>query len=272
MANKKSRKRSRKTSKKSNVLGVILGITCIGIIVVVSILHNNKSKETDGTGLVTPGVTQEPILETTTTPTPAVTNPVEPTPTLVPNLTGEPVVTEIPAVTKEEALKLVTDAIANTDYKITLKNSTLSIEGKEYYSFIISKDGVEIDPEIIVLVENGILYYYDKAGVISSFSKFPLDNVEIATPEGEEIGKDAAIERVSKLSKSKLGLNKNLKDYIIEVDEWTTTVQGENTYCLNVFDKTNTGQQLVGVFYVSLDGKNIYKLNDETQEFVLISE
>lgn len=272
MANKKSRKRNRKSSKKSNVTIVICGIACIGLIVAVSILHNNKSKETNGTSSITPGVTQSPTDEITTTPTPEVTNEAQPTPTLVPSITEEPVVTNIPTITKEEALKLVTDAVGNKEYSINLKNSTLSVEGKEYYAFTISKDGVEIDPEIIVLMENGSLYYYDKAGVISSFTKFPLDNVEVATPEGEEIGKDAAIELVSKLSKSKLGLNKNFKDYIVEVDEWPTTVQGENTYCLNVFDKTDAGQQLVGVYYVSLDGKNIYRLNDETQEFILISE
>lgn len=271
MANKRRRKRNRKPSKKTNVFVAIIGILCVGIVVAASVLHN-KSEETDGTSIITPSVTEGPAPDITVTPTPGTSNPDNVTTTPIPTVTQVPEVTVAPVLSKEEALRLVTDAVANSQYKITQKDAPLSVDGKEYYAFVITKDGVEIEPEIVVLKENATLYYYDKAGVISAFTKFPLDNVEIATPEGEEIGKDEAIAIASKLSKQKLGLEKNLKDYIVEVDEWPTTVQGENTYCLNVFDKTDSGQQLVGVFYVSFDGKHIYKLNEETQEFVLISE
>lgn len=270
MANKKRSRRNKKSSRKSYTLVAIIGIVCVGAIVVASVLHNNKVKQTDGTDLVTPSVTTEPTIGVTVTPTPEVT--VKPAVSPTPEVTGEATVTEAPKVTEAEALKLVTDAIADNQYTVVLKKEPLSIEGKEYYAYVISKDGVEINPEIIVLKENGTLYYYDNAGVISAFTKFPLDKVETATPEGEEISKDAAIERVAKLSKKVLGLSKDLKDYIVEVDEWPTTVNGENTYCLNVFDKMDNGQQLVGIYYVSLDGKDVYNLNDETQEFILISE
>ena len=178
MANKKRRKRNRKSSKKSYALVAIIGIVCIGVIVVTSVLHNNKTKETDGTNLVTPGVTTEPETDVTSIPTPEVTSAVEPSATPSPIITPEVTVTEVPQITEVEALKLVTDAIADVQYSISLKNDNLSIDGKEYYAYIISKDGTEIDPEIIVLKENGTLYYYDKAGVISSFTKLQLQKAK----------------------------------------------------------------------------------------------
>ncbi len=98
------------------------------------------------------------------------------------------------------------------------------------------------------------------------------DPVETIAPEGEVLTKEQAVAAVARFSKETLGLANELGQYTIIVDEWTTMVKGKECYCLNVYDYVNDRQQLVKMFYVTMDGKEVFIHDDELGEFTRIAE
>lgn len=276
--NRKRSSRSKRKNKKVNLaIAATIGITCIGMFVFNKTFNDksDKAEETNGNQVVTQAVTGSPTGGVSPTDKPVTV------PTKVPvTVTPEPTkkveeVTPTPKISESKATELVKDAVNDNKYEVNLYNDTIIIDDDEYFEFHILQDGKITGPAILVAKEDGALFYYDESGVVTPFTKFPLDKVESVEESDNSDGlitDEEAIKKAKALSKDELGLSKELKDYTIEVDSWTTVVNGESSYCLNVFDETSNGKQLVGVFYVSEDGGHVYKLNEETQEFIQISK
>ncbi|MBE5960041.1 MAG: hypothetical protein E7256_01440 [Lachnospiraceae bacterium] len=98
------------------------------------------------------------------------------------------------------------------------------------------------------------------------------DPVETIVPEGEVLTKEQAVAAVAAFSKEALGLQNELGQYSIIVDSWTTMVQGNECYCLNVYDYVDDKQQLVKMLYVTVDGKEVFVHDDELGKFVQITK
>lgn len=193
-----------------------------------------------------PGITQSPIITVTPTPVPVV------------------------KLSAQDALEKVKEAIDSSIYTIVMEDQTMNIEDGVYYRFDILEGDVKVEPSILVNVSNGTLYCYDVDCNLSLFEKFPLDKVESIESGSKEITKEEAFVLLQKLSQAELGLPKALSEYLTITDDWTTIVEGgDNCYCFNIHEK-DKNEQLVAVFYVSLSGNAIYKLNDELGQMVKI--
>lgn len=216
---------------------------------------------------ITPEGTITP--ENTITPEGTIT-PQDPTPivSLEPSPTPTPIPT--PILTQEEAKQTVRTAISDKKYEIETGSDSLFAEGREYYVFAVSEKGRYLEPSILVDKEDGTLHFYDSDGKITDFTKFPLDNVEIVDDEKGKITQEEAIEKLKGFNIDTLRLNKPFDQYETEVDTWTTMVNGEECYGINVFDAKIEGRPLTGIYYVAVDGTAVYTV-DEDNNFILLN-
>ena len=237
------------------------------MILVTGCSSKDKSTMIDEAG-VTPVLTAEAQLTPTPTPlamTPAPGVTMIPTPDVTPQPTAMPLL-----LTQQEAEQVLIEKIDTSKYAYELIDEELNIDGKLYYRYLMFEDEKVLEPSILVDRETGILYCYDSDGNISAFTKFPLDNVEIIESGEHEITQESALNLLKKVTAQKLGLVNNLSHYIVIADEWTTVVDGDICYCFNVFEG-GAEDQLVGMYYVSTSGKDIYKFDDNIGEFVKIN-
>ena len=228
-----------------------------------------KAPEQIGTGdlpsadLITPTevptVTEAPAVELspTNSPTPTAT-PVPPTPTQGP-------------ITAEKAKNLLLGEIG-TEYEAEYDGETKAA-GDMYYLFTVSDSAHVYTPQIAVNANSKEIFYYYSQDEIAEFANFPPDNLENA---GGEEGEDSeneftsrdAIELLNKLTPMELGLPAELSAYTILVDEWTTMVYGLECYCVNAYAELENRKQLMGVYFVALDGSVAYR--SDMGDFVLI--
>lgn len=206
---------------------------------------------------VTPSVT-EPPLE------PTVTEEVSPQPSATPTPEAKA------ALTTEQAQQAVRTAITDKKYEINIQKDRLSLEGREYFLCNILEKGRTLEPSILIDTEDGTLYFYDQDGVVSDFTKFPLDNVEIADGGEEQFTETQAVEKLKEFNTDTLKLKRSLDEYEIEIDTWTTMVNGKECYGINVFDPKLEGRPLAGIYYVALDNTAVYTV-DEDNNFIKIS-
>ena len=115
------------------------------------------------------------------------------------------------------------------------------------------------------------MFCYDitgTAGVVSPFTKFPLDKTETGSSGIETITEEEAKAVLTGYSKEKLGLAKEVSSYEMEADAWTTTAEGKDCYGINLFEETEGKKRLRGTFYVALDGSAVYSREEITGEFI----
>lgn len=279
-----SRGRTKKKSSTSSDWLVKL-LLVAGVIAIIALLIGfyKQDKEKEAGGLLSPTPTLTPTvvptltmapdvqLDASATPVPT-TAEAEPTSAVTPIPTKAPTPTEetVKKLTAAEALTVLREEIDEKIYTISMLNDHLMLgDGKEYYMFCISDATGDLEPLLLVEKETGDIKCYTLEGVLSEFSGFPLDKVETPEPSSSEISKERALELLKSLSKEKLGLAKELSEYDeITYDDWTTLVNGSTCYSLNVFELSNGKMRLRGTYYVSLDGKELYKLDGETNEFI----
>lgn len=211
----------------------------------------------------------EPTGEVTKTPEGQVT--VTPEGTLTPVPTATPVPEDQkPRITQEQALQTVQMAVSDKKYVIEAGAEPMFAEGKEYFVFSVLEKGSYLEPVLLVDKEDGSLHYYDKGGTISAFTKFPLDNVETVTGGDGQLTEQEALEKLSGFNADTLKLSKSFEKYDTEIDSWTTIVNGEECYGINVFDPEQEGRPLAGIYYVALDGTAVYTV-DEDYNFILLN-
>lgn len=230
----------------------------------------NKQTSVDDT-LITPEANNN--ITTTPLPTPVAMTPapgITLTPTPEITVTPTPTKTPLGDLSEKEAKKLVLAKLDTSKYSIDLSDDHLSIDGESYYVYVVSDLNGILDPAIIVNKKNGTLYSYDVNENVIPFTKFPLDNVENINQNEDTITQAEALEHLKKVKKEKLGLVNNLSHYNVVADSWTTVVAGQDCYCFNVFEG-RAENQLVGMYYVSVSGENIYRFEEESSDFIKIN-
>lgn len=273
---------NKKSNKKKNdgpdLLTVVIVLVAI-ILVIVLIVNYRKDK--DGkeptTGTPTTGATNTPGAPTDAV-TPDTKPTTKPTATPAPTVTQDPeqdmttpAPTEEPMLSVEAAEGIVSSNIdLDADaFTVELLDDHLMIDGAEYYSFCVNdKNGEAMEPLLIVDKKAGTLYCYDFSGVVSQFSKFPLDKTETGSTGTEVISAEEAKGVLSGYSKEKLGLAMEPSAYEMTVDDWTTVIKGKECYGVNLFETTDGKQRFRGVFYVTLDGSAVYSEDGVTGDFI----
>lgn len=260
--------------KKNYILKYLLIILSV---ISITACNKDESKNNEPTKAADTPVPTDTAGTLTTAPNPDITG--KPDITGEPDITKNPDITDNPEVTtkpdkddisSQAALDILYALISEAKYTIKLYNESLTIDGKNYYVFKVSQGNEVIDPLIIVNKKDASVYYYEGNNQIINFTYFPMDKVETLIPDDNIEASDAA-SKIAALPKEKLSLNKPFNEYETETDPWTTVVNGEQCYGVDVFDTSGGNRQLTAVFYVSVDGDNIYRLEDDNN-FIKISD
>ena len=211
-----------------------------------------------------------------------------PTPTAAPTATPIPSPTDLPTATPTPSptptATPVPEPMSATEAKTLLLgeigvgyeaeyNGEVKVEGTGYYLFTVSDNAHTYTPQIAVNANSKEIFYYYSQDEIAEFANFPPDNLESAggdTGAGQEHGftSQDAVELLNGLTPAQLGLPANLSEYTILVDEWTTMVYGLECYCVNAYAELENRKQLMGVYFVALDGSAAYR--SDMGDFVLI--
>lgn len=212
-------------------------------------------------------VTVTPTQSVLVTPTNAPET-VTPTPTVMPTEGLEPFISQ------EQAIKSIQQIIGERGYYIETLNENLKLDENAYYVFQISDSGEVFEPNVIVNKETGEILCFKADGTTAPFSEYPLYTNEEVSPTQEEEGftKEDALNKLTQISKETLGLSRNLSEYTIVYDNWTSFAGGKQCYGINVYSGTGTGTDYVGTFYVAVDGSSVYAFDYEADDFKEIKE
>lgn len=206
---------------------------------------------------------KEPTSAPESTPTPTPT----PTPSPIPPVTETP---ESEPISVSEA-KAVLLAAVGPGYEAE-QTGDVTVEGYLYYLFDISDAEYTYTPQVAVNTKTKELFYFYSQDEMVEFANFPLDKVESAGGENGDTDDgftaDDAVALLKGLTAEDLGLPVVLEEYTIMVDEWTTMVYGMECYGVNAYAELIGRKQLMGVFYVSIDGDAAYR--SDMGDFVLI--
>ncbi|MBQ9766965.1 MAG: hypothetical protein IJW37_02540 [Lachnospiraceae bacterium] len=273
----------KKSKKKKNegpdLLTIVVVLVAI-ILVVVLLVNYNKDKDGKEQPTPPPGIatTEAPLTPTAgagqderVTPQPTAAPIATPEATKAPETEATPIPTEVPVLSVDEAMSILRGRIdlAADAYSIELLDDHLMIEGEEYYNFCINDtNGEAMEPLLIVEKKEGTLLCYDYSGVVSQFSKFPLDKTETGSAGTVAITAEEAKKVLTGYSGAALGLAKEPSSYDMTVDEWTTVIQGKECYGINLFETSDGKQRFRGVFYVTLDGSAVYSADEVTGDFI----
>lgn len=278
---KGSGKNSRREKGGLDILTIVVVVLAVILVVFLLVNYNKqKSKEQEpgslsGTPTGAPPATVtkapdgnkptgKPVVQPTGTPAG------KPTATQKPeDKKPTPAPTEAPVISREEAERIVRNRIESPDYTIELLDDHLMIDGEEYYSFCINdENGTALEPLLIVEKKEGELLCYDFAGVVSPFSKFPLDKTETGSSGTDVISEEQAKKVLSGYSKEALGLAMEVSAYEMEVDSWKTVADGKECYGIDLIAVAEGKRSFCGTYYVALDGSAVYSRDDATGEFM----
>lgn len=278
---KGSGKGSRKEKSGLDILTIVVVVLAVILVVFLLVNYNKQKNKEQEPGSLSGTPTSAPQATVTKTPggnvptgtpagqptgTPAGTPPVTQKPE---DKKPTPAPTEPPMITREEAERIVRNRIEVPDYTIELLDDHLMIDGEEYYSFCINdENGTALEPLLIVEKKEGELFCYDFAGVVSPFSKFPLDKTETGSSGTDTISEEQAKKLLSGYSKEALGLAMEVSAYEMEVDSWKTVANGKECYGIDLIAAVEGKRSFCGTFYVALDGSVVYSRDDATGEFM----
>lgn len=279
------KKKNRKKKKEGPDLLTIVIVLVAIVLVAVLLVNYNKDKKGTGQPAGTPeqatgipeapsdGGILQPTANATSKPSARPTEPPAATQgaTDTPGTSPVPTPTEVPVLSVEEAKEILRRniSLAVDAYGIELLDDHLMIDGEEYYNFCINDtEGNAMTPLLIVEKKEGNLLCYDYAGIVSPFSKFPLDKTETGGTGEKVITAEEAKKVLSGYSGKALGLANEPSFYKMTADDWTTMVSGKMCYGINLFETTDGRQKFRGVYYVALDGSAVYSVDEVTGDFI----
>lgn len=205
--------------------------------------------------------TPEPVQQTTPTEAPTPTQTEAPTPTQAP--VQKP-------LTEAEAKEVLLSAVG-TAYDAE-QTGEVTVDGSVYYLFTVSDAERTYTPQVAVNTKSREIFYFYSQDEIVEFANFPPDNLESAGGEEDSsedgFTSDDAVALLETLTAEDLGLPVVLSEYTILVDEWTTMVYGLECYCINAYAELENRKQLMGVYFVAIDGSAAYR--SDMGDFVLI--
>lgn len=293
-ARRGSSARKRKKNTSEDIIKFLLVLIVAGIAITLIIFSQTKKPvETGGTPTgvpspsaaptdivaeITPGETQQPTI--TVTPNPEVTQPANPTVTTEPENSPTPTEPPVSGLSAEDAAAKIDQVVDRSVYTVQLLNDHLNIDGRDYYHFCISQNSKDLDPFLIVDKQDGTIHCYSFQGVLSDFVKFPLDEVSNQDPnEGGEnqtaegnITVEQAYNVLCTYPKERLGLAKNVSEYDAEYDSVLTLIKGSNCYRINLTEVSGGKVRNRGEYYISVDGTECFTIDNDLNDFVLITK
>ncbi|BCJ93321.1 hypothetical protein acsn021_08900 [Anaerocolumna cellulosilytica] len=209
--------------------------------------------------------TQTP-LTVTATPTP--------TPTDAAQETEEESSNETTAViSSESAAKRILGVIGERGYYIELVNENLAVGKKTYYEFQISDSSEIISPNVLVEKISGELLGYNNDGSTVEFSTHPLYPADGNSGENSAFTKEDALNKLKELTAETLNLAKELDNYTIIFDDWSTKVNDAlDCYGINVYEDMGDRMNFMGRYFVSVDGRKIFREDSVEEKFIELEQ
>jgi len=297
----KTNSSGKSTRKKNNssddtikfLLVLVIAAIAIALIFFSQSKENTTGEQITGTPTPTAGAeqntpgnteTSEPTTVPTTTPvtggfdTPGGAS--EPTTAPAATVTPEPTATPVPTATPTPALSIaeaenvVKQKVDASIYDVQLISENLIVGNGSYYQFGAIKNHEIIAPFLVVNKADGSLHFYDSTeDTVFDFTKFPLkaEATPTPTPVPEPAGTLTAKEAYEVLctySKDALHIAKEVKEYDAEYGNELTWIDGVDCYRINLSEFSNGKVRNRGEFYISVDGKKCYYIDNDTNEFV----
>ena len=175
-------------------------------------------------------------------------------------------------ISDKEALKKIQDIVGERGYNFELLDNNLTIENETYYLYQISDSIGPFKPGVLVNKLTGELFCYYSDGSIAAFSEHPLyvDPDKTEQTGAEEISQQDALDRLRRIPAKDLGLPKELSEYSVDFDGWTTNVDDVECYGINAYAEEEKQMIVIGQFYVALDGSSMFKYDSEADDIVVI--
>lgn len=82
-------------------------------------------------------------------------------------------------LTSDEAMSLIRERINTDIYTVELVEESVSVEGKDYYQFLVSSNGSAVYPYLIVDKQSGTIFCYTEEGEVREYSSFPLYDASV---------------------------------------------------------------------------------------------
>lgn len=82
-------------------------------------------------------------------------------------------------LTSDEAMSLIRERINTDIYTVELVEESVSVEGKDYYQFLVSSNGSAVYPYLIVDKQSGTVFCYTEEGEVRGYSSFPLYDASV---------------------------------------------------------------------------------------------
>ncbi|WMJ89858.1 hypothetical protein [Anaerocolumna sp. MB42-C2] len=175
-------------------------------------------------------------------------------------------------ISEKEALKNIQDIVGERGYNFELLDNNLTIDDETYYLYQVSDSIGPFKPGVLVNKITGELFCYYSDGSIAAFSEHPLYvDPDITEQTGADvISQQDALDRLRGIQAKDLGLPKELSEYSIDFDGWTTNVNDVECYGINVYAESEKQMTVIGQFYVALDGSSMFKYDSEADDIVAI--
>lgn len=164
-----------------------------------------------------------------------------------------------PEFSAEDGYQMLLNVITPSYYSIKLEDESFSYEDSLYYMYTVANTTTEQVDQIIVDIFSGRILCY-KDGNVSDFEDFLFENIISESMDSSAgLTKDEAKTLLKSIPKEILGLSKDITEYNLVFDDYTSNIEGKESYCINVFSKEDgEDQPSVGAYYVALDGSAVY--------------
>jgi len=172
-------------------------------------------------------------------------------------------------ISSESAVKRILGVIGERGYYIELVNENLAVGEKMYYEFQISDSSEVISPNVLVDKISGELLGYTNDGSTVEFSAHPLYPAGSNSLENSEFTKEDALNKLKELSAETLDLPKDLDNYSVIFDDWTTKVNDAiDCYGINVYEDMGDRMNFMGRYFIAVDGSKVFREDSVEEKFI----
>ena len=163
-----------------------------------------------------------------------------------------------PEFSSDDGYQMLANVITPNYFTIELKDDSFEYEESFYYVYTVTNTNNNQVDQIIVDMYTGKILCYT-GGKASDFEEFLFENIISGSSESNNgLSQSEATALLTSISHEVLGLEKPITEYTLVFDEYTSHIEGKESYCINVYSKEGETQVGVGAYYVALDGSSVY--------------
>jgi len=164
----------------------------------------------------------------------------------------------VPEYSADDGYQMLVNVITPNYFTIELKDDSFAYDDSFYYMYTVTNTNNNQVDQIIVDMYTGKILCYT-GGKASDFEEFLFENIiSDSSDSNNGLSQSEATTLLTSISYEVLGLEKPITEYSLVYDEYTSHIEGKESYCINVYSKEGGTQVGMGAYYVALDGSSVY--------------